>query len=41
MGSIAMGLGGYMTAQNDAKHYVSEKAVEEAEACEKPDMEAR
>ena len=39
-GSIAMGLGGYMAARSDAEHYVSEKAVEEAEVREKPDVEA-
>ena len=39
-GSIAMGLGGYMAAKSDAEHYVSERAREELEVNEKPDIEA-
>ena len=39
-GSIAMGLGGYMAAKSDAEHYVSERAREEMEVSQKPDMEA-
>ena len=40
-GSIAMGLGGYLAAKSDAEHYVSERAIEESEVQEKPDVEAR
>jgi VIT1/CCC1 family predicted Fe2+/Mn2+ transporter len=39
-GSIAMGLGGYLAAKSDAEHYVSERAIEESEVREKPDVEA-
>ncbi len=39
-GSIAMGLGGYLAAKSDAEHYFSEKAREESEVVEKPDVEA-
>jgi VIT1/CCC1 family predicted Fe2+/Mn2+ transporter len=39
-GSIAMGLGGYLAAKSDAEHYFSEKAREEAEVREKPEIEA-
>jgi VIT1/CCC1 family predicted Fe2+/Mn2+ transporter len=39
-GSIAMGLGGYMAAKSDAEHYFSERAREELEVNEKPDIEA-
>jgi VIT1/CCC1 family predicted Fe2+/Mn2+ transporter len=39
-GSIAMGLGGYMAAKSDAEHYFSERAREESEVREKPDIEA-
>jgi len=39
-GSIAMGLGGYLAAKSDAEHYLSERAREEAEVTEKPDVEA-
>ena len=39
-GSIAMGLGGYLAAQSDAEHYVSERQREEAEVIEKPHAEA-
>ncbi|MBZ5669155.1 MAG: VIT1/CCC1 transporter family protein [Acidobacteriia bacterium] len=39
-GSIAMGLGGYMAAKSDAEHYFSERAREESEVSEKPDIEA-
>jgi VIT1/CCC1 family predicted Fe2+/Mn2+ transporter len=38
-GSIAMGLGGYLAAKSDAEHYVSERAIEESEVREKPDVE--
>ncbi len=39
-GSIAMGLGGYLAARSDAEHYASEKAREQIEVREKPDVEA-
>ena len=39
-GSIAMGLGGYLAAKSDPEHYVSERAIEESEVREKPDVEA-
>ena len=34
-GSIAMGLGGYLAARNDAEHYSSERVREELEIKEK------
>jgi VIT1/CCC1 family predicted Fe2+/Mn2+ transporter len=34
-GSIAMGLGGYLAARNDAEHYKAERAREEREIVEK------
>src|ERR1700690_4322299 len=40
-GSIAMGLGGYLAARNDADHYASELRREEREVEEIPDEEAR
>ncbi len=40
-GSIAMGLGGYLAAKNDADHYASELRREEREVEEIPDEEAR
>jgi vacuolar iron transporter family protein len=40
-GSIAMGLGGYLAARNDADHYASELKREEREVEEIPDEEAR
>src|SRR5579864_2721139 len=39
-GSIAMGLGGYLAARSDAEHYESERAREEIEVVEKPNVEA-
>jgi vacuolar iron transporter family protein len=39
-GSIAMGLGGYLAAKSDAEHYYSERAREELEVKEKPQIEA-
>jgi VIT1/CCC1 family predicted Fe2+/Mn2+ transporter len=39
-GSIAMGLGGYLAANSDAEHFFSERAREESEVSEKPDLEA-
>ena len=38
-GSIAMGLGGYLAARNDAEHYASERRREENEIVEKPAQE--
>lgn len=38
-GSIAMGLGGYLAAKNDAEHYATERVREESEVIEKPDAE--
>ncbi len=40
-GSIAMGLGGYLAAKNDADHYASELRREEREVKEIPDQEAQ
>ncbi|MBV8818410.1 MAG: VIT1/CCC1 transporter family protein [Acidobacteriaceae bacterium] len=40
-GSIAMGLGGYLAAKNDADHYESELRREEREVKELPEEEAR
>jgi VIT1/CCC1 family predicted Fe2+/Mn2+ transporter len=40
-GSIAMGLGGYLAARNDADHYASELRREQREVEEIPDEEAR
>ena len=40
-GSIAMGLGGYLAASNDADHYASELRREQREVEEIPDEEAR
>jgi len=39
-GAIAMGLGGYLAAKSDAEHYASERAREEEEVDEKPEVEA-
>src|SRR6201993_4956488 len=38
-GSIAMGLGGYLAARNDAEHYESERQREEREIVEKAPAE--
>lgn len=38
-GSIAMGLGGYLAARTDAKHYASEREREIRETVELPDVE--
>jgi VIT1/CCC1 family predicted Fe2+/Mn2+ transporter len=38
-GSIAMGLGGYLAARSDAEHFASERAREEREIREVPDVE--
>ncbi len=40
-GSIAMGLGGFLAAQSEAEHYASERAREEREVREIPEMEQR
>src|SRR5262245_23057270 len=40
-GSIAMGLGGYLAARSEAEHYASERAREEQEVDEKPEVEAQ
>jgi VIT1/CCC1 family predicted Fe2+/Mn2+ transporter len=39
-GSIAMGLGGYLAARDDAEHYASEQTREEREIVDVPDAEA-
>jgi len=38
-GSISMGLGGYLAAQNDADHYYNERAIEYREVRETPERE--
>lgn len=40
-GSIAMGLGGYLAARNDAEHYESERLREEEEVRDKPAAERK
>ena len=40
-GAIAMGLGGYLAARNDAEHYASERKREEDEVREKPGAERK
>jgi vacuolar iron transporter family protein len=40
-GSIAMGLGGYLAARNDAEHYASEYRREEDEVRDKPGAEMK
>ena len=40
-GSIAMGLGGYLAARNDAEHYASERRREEDEVRDKPGAERK
>lgn len=39
-GSIAMGLGGYLAARSEAQHYEAERAREEREIKELPEVEA-
>ncbi|HVX64424.1 MAG TPA: VIT1/CCC1 transporter family protein [Pirellulales bacterium] len=39
-GSIAMGLGGYLAAKTDAEHFASERAREEQETYDVPEVEA-
>src|SRR5512136_1098874 len=38
-GSIAMGLGGYLAARTDAEHFHNERAREQMEVKEKPEVE--
>ena len=38
-GSIAMGLGGYLAAKNDAEHYAAERLREQLEVSERPAQE--
>ena len=40
-GSIAMGLGGYLAARTDAEHFASERAREEREIVELPEVETK
>ncbi len=40
-GSIAMGLGGYLAARNDAEHYANERRREEDEVRDKPAAERK
>lgn len=40
-GSISMGLGGYLAARGEAEHYLRERAREEQEVEEKPEVEAQ
>ncbi|MEK7612915.1 MAG: VIT1/CCC1 transporter family protein [Patescibacteria group bacterium] len=40
-GSVSMGLGGYLAANTEAKHYASERAREEWEVEHKPDVERK
>src|SRR5512135_2231076 len=39
-GSIALGLGGYLAGRSDAEHYASERAREQREVAEVPEVEA-
>src|SRR5437867_10160305 len=39
-GAIAMGLGGYLAGKSDLEHYIRERAREEVEIAEKPEVEA-
>ncbi len=39
-GSIAMGLGGYLAGKSDVEHYASERAREQLEIEQKPEVEA-
>jgi len=39
-GAIAMGLGGYLAARTDAEHYAAERAREQKETIEVPEVEA-
>src|SRR2546427_4883835 len=39
-GAIAMGLGGYLAGKSDLEHYIRERAREEIEIAEKPEVEA-
>jgi VIT1/CCC1 family predicted Fe2+/Mn2+ transporter len=40
-GSISMGLGGYLAAKGEAEHYTRERAREEQEVEEKPEIEVQ
>ncbi len=40
-GSISMGLGGYLAAKGEAEHYARERAREEREVEEKPEVEVQ
>ena len=40
-GSISMGLGGFLASQTESEHYYAERAREEREVIEKPDVEER
>src|SRR5271169_4506389 len=39
-GAIAMGLGGYLAARTDAEHFAAERAREERETLDVPEVEA-
>jgi VIT1/CCC1 family predicted Fe2+/Mn2+ transporter len=39
-GAIPMGLGGYLAGKSDLEHYIRERAREELEIAEKPEVEA-
>jgi VIT1/CCC1 family predicted Fe2+/Mn2+ transporter len=39
-GAIAMGLGGYLAARTDAEHFATERAIEEQETIDMPDVES-
>src|SRR5207245_669569 len=39
-GSIAMGLGGYLAGKSDLEHYIRERAREELEIAQMPEVEA-
>src|SRR5947199_8171282 len=39
-GAIAIGLGGYLAGKSDLEHYIRERAREEIEIAEKPEVEA-
>jgi vacuolar iron transporter family protein len=40
-GSVSMGLGGYLAANTEAEHYATERAREEKEVDEKPELEKK
>ena len=39
-GAIAMGLGGYLAARTDAEHFATERAIEEQETIDIPEVES-